>query len=44
MTTSRDTAPFGRALCAMITPFSESGALDLDGAQQLAERLVAGGR
>ncbi len=43
MTTSRDTAPFGRALCAMITPFTESGALDLDGAQQLAERLVAGG-
>jgi len=35
--------PFGRALCAMITPFTESGALDLDGAQSLADRLVAGG-
>ncbi|GHC64032.1 4-hydroxy-tetrahydrodipicolinate synthase 1 [Streptomyces flavofungini] len=36
-------APFGRALCAMITPFTASGALDLDGAQVLAERLVADG-
>ncbi|MFJ9737920.1 4-hydroxy-tetrahydrodipicolinate synthase [Streptomyces sp. NPDC101166] len=35
--------PFGRALCAMITPFTESGALDLDGAQRLADRLVAHG-
>ncbi|MGW7210427.1 4-hydroxy-tetrahydrodipicolinate synthase [Streptomyces sp. NPDC054837] len=35
--------PFGRALCAMITPFTEGGALDLDGAQRLAERLVAEG-
>ncbi|CAL9408204.1 4-hydroxy-tetrahydrodipicolinate synthase [Streptomyces sp. enrichment culture] len=35
--------PFGRALCAMITPFTASGALDLDGAQQLADRLVAEG-
>ncbi|OAH16102.1 4-hydroxy-tetrahydrodipicolinate synthase [Streptomyces jeddahensis] len=43
MTTSRPTAPFGRALCAMITPFTDSGALDLDGARQLAERLVADG-
>ncbi|WP_162931386.1 4-hydroxy-tetrahydrodipicolinate synthase [Streptomyces sporangiiformans] len=42
MTTSRP-APFGRALCAMITPFTASGALDLDGAQRLADRLVAGG-
>ncbi|MFF1307750.1 4-hydroxy-tetrahydrodipicolinate synthase [Streptomyces sp. NPDC058307] len=40
MTTS---APFGRALCAMITPFTEEGALDLDGAQRLAARLVAEG-
>jgi len=32
--------PFGRALCAMITPFTEAGALDLDGAQRLAARLV----
>ncbi|MFC7306618.1 4-hydroxy-tetrahydrodipicolinate synthase [Streptomyces monticola] len=37
------TAPFGRALCAMITPFDGDGTLDLDGAQQLAERLVDGG-
>lgn len=35
--------PFGRALCAMVTPFTASGALDLDGAQRLADRLVAGG-
>ncbi|MFF0162342.1 4-hydroxy-tetrahydrodipicolinate synthase [Streptomyces sp. NPDC005263] len=40
MTTSR---PFGRTLCAMITPFTESGALDLDGARRLADRLVADG-
>ncbi|MEV8090861.1 4-hydroxy-tetrahydrodipicolinate synthase [Streptomyces nigra] len=33
-------APFGRALCAMVTPFTEWGALDLDGAQRLAGRLV----
>ncbi|WP_338898957.1 4-hydroxy-tetrahydrodipicolinate synthase [Streptomyces sp. TG1A-60] len=42
MATARPT-PFGRALCAMITPFTASGALDLDGAQRLAERLVAEG-
>ncbi|MFI1163627.1 4-hydroxy-tetrahydrodipicolinate synthase [Streptomyces sp. NPDC020801] len=35
--------PFGRALCAMITPFTTSGTLDLDGAQRLAARLVAEG-
>ncbi|MEV0177252.1 4-hydroxy-tetrahydrodipicolinate synthase [Streptomyces sp. NPDC050803] len=35
--------PFGRALCAMITPFTEEGTLDLDGAQRLAERLVSEG-
>ncbi|MFJ8080381.1 4-hydroxy-tetrahydrodipicolinate synthase [Streptomyces sp. NPDC096205] len=35
--------PFGRALCAMITPFTASGALDLDGAQRLADRLVTQG-
>ncbi|WP_199820966.1 4-hydroxy-tetrahydrodipicolinate synthase [Streptomyces fulvoviolaceus] len=40
MTTTR---PFGRSLCAMITPFTEAGALDLDGAQRLADRLVAEG-
>ncbi|WP_340381422.1 4-hydroxy-tetrahydrodipicolinate synthase [Streptomyces sp. SS7] len=37
------TPPFGRALCAMVTPFTASGALDLDGAQRLAEWLVAHG-
>ncbi|WP_210575726.1 4-hydroxy-tetrahydrodipicolinate synthase [Streptomyces sp. GESEQ-4] len=41
MTTSG--SPFGRALCAMITPFTEEGALDLDGTQRLAERLVSEG-
>ncbi|MFE9766315.1 4-hydroxy-tetrahydrodipicolinate synthase [Streptomyces sp. NPDC005808] len=35
--------PFGRALCAMITPFTEEGALDIDGAQLLADRLVSEG-
>ncbi|MCI3277189.1 4-hydroxy-tetrahydrodipicolinate synthase [Streptomyces cylindrosporus] len=35
--------PFGRALCAMITPFTSAGALDVDGAQRLAARLVAEG-
>ncbi|GGW94218.1 4-hydroxy-tetrahydrodipicolinate synthase 1 [Streptomyces chryseus] len=43
--TSRMTAssPFGRALCAMITPFTSAGELDLDGAQSLADRLVSEG-
>ncbi|MER7476676.1 4-hydroxy-tetrahydrodipicolinate synthase [Streptomyces sp. NPDC126510] len=35
--------PLGRTLCAMITPFTPSGALDLDGAQRLATHLVANG-
>ncbi|WP_405852978.1 4-hydroxy-tetrahydrodipicolinate synthase [Streptomyces sp. NBC_00090] len=35
--------PFGRALCAMITPFSPSGELDLDRAGELAAHLVAEG-
>ncbi|MGW6012420.1 4-hydroxy-tetrahydrodipicolinate synthase [Streptomyces sp. NPDC055210] len=35
--------PFGRALCAMVTPFTDEGLLDLDGAQRLAERLVSEG-
>ncbi|MCI3243933.1 4-hydroxy-tetrahydrodipicolinate synthase [Streptomyces spinosisporus] len=50
MTTAVDTTtaaagatPFGRALCAMVTPFTEDGALDLDGAQRLAADLVARG-
>ncbi|WP_406434471.1 4-hydroxy-tetrahydrodipicolinate synthase [Streptomyces sp. NBC_00631] len=47
MTNPRDTArsprPFGRTLCAMVTPFTEAGALDLDGTRRLAARLVAEG-
>ncbi|MFG2024596.1 4-hydroxy-tetrahydrodipicolinate synthase [Streptomyces sp. NPDC048825] len=41
--TTPSAPPFGRALCAMITPFTEDGLLDLDGAQALAERLVTDG-
>ncbi|WP_461076243.1 4-hydroxy-tetrahydrodipicolinate synthase [Streptomyces deserti] len=37
------TPPFGRTLCAMITPLTEAGALDLDGAQRLADHLVTHG-
>ncbi|MDI3421414.1 4-hydroxy-tetrahydrodipicolinate synthase [Streptomyces luteolus] len=33
-------SPLGRALCAMITPFDASGALDPEGAGRLAVRLV----
>jgi 4-hydroxy-tetrahydrodipicolinate synthase len=36
-------APFGRVLTAMVTPFTADGALDLDGAQQLAAHLVDNG-
>jgi 4-hydroxy-tetrahydrodipicolinate synthase len=46
MTTATTTSaprPFGRLLCAMVTPFTESGALDLDAAQRLADRLVTEG-
>ncbi|MER6982557.1 4-hydroxy-tetrahydrodipicolinate synthase [Streptomyces carpinensis] len=45
MTTAAAPAPpFGRALCAMVTPFTAtSEALDLDGAQRLADRLVTEG-
>src|SRR5439155_10661272 len=32
--------PFGRVLVAMVTPFTASGALDLDAAQRLAAHLV----
>lgn len=39
----RPVPPFGRALCAMVTPFTTAGALDLDGAALLAGRLVARG-
>lgn len=37
------TAPFGRALCAMITPFTASGELDPDAAGKHAAALVADG-
>jgi 4-hydroxy-tetrahydrodipicolinate synthase len=36
-------APFGRALCAMITPFTSDGDLDLDTAGKHAAGLVADG-
>ncbi|MGW0765111.1 4-hydroxy-tetrahydrodipicolinate synthase [Streptomyces sp. NPDC002676] len=42
-TTRKPSPPFGRTLCAMITPFTESGALDLDGARRLAGHLVGEG-
>lgn len=35
--------PFGRALCAMITPFTSDGTLDPDAAAAHAAALVAGG-
>jgi 4-hydroxy-tetrahydrodipicolinate synthase len=34
------TAPFGRVLTAMVTPFTADGTLDVDGAQRLATTLV----
>ncbi|MFE2301457.1 4-hydroxy-tetrahydrodipicolinate synthase [Streptomyces sp. NPDC059445] len=40
---TRPAAPFGRALCAMVTPFTRAGELDVDGARRLAARLVAEG-
>jgi 4-hydroxy-tetrahydrodipicolinate synthase len=44
MTSSSDvrpaSAPFGRVLTAMVSPFTASGALDVDGAQRLATYLV----
>ncbi len=36
-------APFGRVLTAMVTPFTDDGALDLDAAQALANHLVDNG-
>jgi 4-hydroxy-tetrahydrodipicolinate synthase len=41
--TSTPTAPFGRVLTAMVTPFTADGALDPDGAQRLAAHLVDAG-
>ncbi|MEU9141404.1 4-hydroxy-tetrahydrodipicolinate synthase [Streptomyces sp. NPDC048404] len=40
---TRSAPPFGRALCAMVTPFTRDGALDVEGARRLAEWLVAEG-
>lgn len=36
-------SPFNRALCAMVTPFTRTGALDLGAAQNLADQLVTEG-
>lgn len=43
MTSPTPPRPFGRALCAMITPFTPTGALDLDGAGRLADHPVTRG-
>jgi 4-hydroxy-tetrahydrodipicolinate synthase len=40
MTQPETSRPFGRVLTAMITPFAQDGALDVDGAQRLASFLV----
>lgn len=40
---SHNVGPFGRVLTAMVTPFTTDGALDVDGAQQLATYLVDNG-
>ena len=34
---------FGAVICAMVTPFDDAGALDLDGAVTLARYLVDNG-
>ncbi|MGP3771455.1 4-hydroxy-tetrahydrodipicolinate synthase [Streptomyces sp. SDT5-1] len=39
----RRPTPFNRALCAMVTPFTETGDLDTAAAQELADRLVSEG-
>jgi 4-hydroxy-tetrahydrodipicolinate synthase len=36
-------APFGRVLTAMVTPFDDDGAVDLDACARVAEHLVANG-
>ncbi|MEU6079890.1 4-hydroxy-tetrahydrodipicolinate synthase [Streptomyces sp. NPDC047108] len=41
--TSTPQTPFGRVLTAMVTPFTQDGELDLDGAQRLAAHLVNAG-
>jgi 4-hydroxy-tetrahydrodipicolinate synthase len=40
---NRTSAPFGRNLIAMVTPFTSAGDLDLDAAQRVASHLVAAG-
>ncbi len=42
-TDARPPRPSAAPLCAMVTPFTEDGALDLDGARRLADRLVSRG-
>jgi 4-hydroxy-tetrahydrodipicolinate synthase len=37
------TAPFGRLLTAMVTPFTDDGKIDVEGAQRLATHLVEHG-
>ncbi|MGP3985118.1 4-hydroxy-tetrahydrodipicolinate synthase [Streptomyces sp. KR80] len=41
--TSTPQTPFGRVLTAMVTPFTNDGELDTDGAQRLAAHLVDAG-
>jgi 4-hydroxy-tetrahydrodipicolinate synthase len=41
--TYSSSVPFGRVVTAMVTPFTADGALDLDGARQLAQELVESG-
>ena len=43
MTASAVQPPFGRVLTAMVTPFTQDGDLDLEGAQRLATHLVDAG-
>lgn len=43
MSTQPTASPFGKALCAMVTPFAADGSLDLDAARALAARLVGEG-
>ncbi|MFE5794565.1 4-hydroxy-tetrahydrodipicolinate synthase [Streptomyces sp. NPDC056503] len=43
MSTPATHRPFGRSLCAMVTPFTDSGDLDLDAAGKLAARLLGDG-
>jgi 4-hydroxy-tetrahydrodipicolinate synthase len=43
MAARHSTAPFGRVLVAMVTPFTAAGDVDLEGAQRLATHLVDAG-